>query len=256
MKQTLSPIKNSEKYHFSDFTRSNFRRLLKLAKKNYRFITFDELESKDRYILMRHDVDVSVHSSLKMAQIEAEEGVSGTYFLWFHSKLYNIFEKGIFKKIKGIIKLGHKIGVHLDCEFYDLNNEADIEVHLSFERNMLENLFGVPISVFSFHSPTSEELKYTKYKYAGMFSTYSDFFKTNVFYCSDSNGYWRYDRLQDVLMEAKHDRIQVLLHPEWWTEEVMSPNQKVWRSIDKRAENNKQWYIDKLIEHNRKNIDW
>ncbi len=249
-------IKNSERYHFADFTRSNFLKLLGVAKENYKFVTYDCLEEKGKYILLRHDVDFSVHASVKSARIEAGEGIIATYFLWLHSRFYNIFEKEIFEKIKEIIGLGHRIGVHLDCEFHDLSKEADLERNLSFERSVLERLFDITIPVFSFHNPTDRELLHTKHKYVDLINTYSEFFKSEVFYCSDSNGYWRHHNLQAVLTEAKHDRIQILLHPEWWTEEVMSPKQKVWRSIDSRAENNKQWYIDKLVEYNRENIDW
>ena len=32
-----------------------------------------------------------------------------------------------------------------------------------------------------------------------MINTYAKYFKENVEYCSDSNGYWRYKRLEDFL---------------------------------------------------------
>jgi hypothetical protein len=45
-----------------------------------------------------------------------------------------------------------------------------------------------------------------------------DYFRQEVGYCSDSNGYWRVRRLEDVLREAKDERLQVLTHAEWWPE--------------------------------------
>ncbi len=249
---------NSDKYNFEDFTRDNFKKLIREAKKNYKFITYDEIElnKEKKIILLRHDVDFSVHSAFKLAQIEKEENVKATFFIWLQSKFYNPFEKEIFQKIKSIVEMGHPIGIHLDCEFHSLNNEEEIEKVLQFEKQTLENLFETSISVFSFHNPNAEVLKNTNEKYLGLINTYSSYFRNNVFYCSDSNGYWRFHRLDDVIKEAKNDKLQILLHPEWWTEEIMSPKEKVWRSINSRAENNINWYKNTLENHGRENIDW
>ena len=47
-----------------------------------------------------------------------------------------------------------------------------------------------------------------------MINAYAKYFKDNVEYCSDSNGYWRHQRLENFL-NNKHDKIQVLTHPVW-----------------------------------------
>lgn len=45
-------------------------------------------------------------------------------------------------------------------------------------------------------------------------------------YCSDSNGYWRYERMMNVIKESQSEHLHLLTHPEWWTEDVMSPWEK------------------------------
>lgn len=124
---------------------------------------------------------------------------------------------------------------------------------LSFEKNILETLFQTEVKVFSFHNPTEEILKNDNYKYAGMINTYASYFKENVEYCSDSNGYWRHKRLEDFL-EQKHSKIQVLTHPGWWQKDIMSPRDRIQRCIDGRAKKVEKTYDSILNAHGRKNV--
>ena len=54
-------------------------------------------------------------------------------------------------------------------------------------------------------------------------------------YISDSNGYWRFDRLPEVIAAGAHERLHVLTHPEWWQEEAMSPRERILRCIAGRG---------------------
>ena len=53
---------------------------------------------------------------------------------------------------------------------------------------------------------------------------------TRYDYVSDSNGYWRFRRLDAVLADADVERLHVLTHPEWWPPEPMSPRARLERS--------------------------
>ena len=57
------------KYNFSDFTESHYNLLLKTAKKNYTFESFGTKSVKS-HIILRHDVDLSVHRALALAKLE------------------------------------------------------------------------------------------------------------------------------------------------------------------------------------------
>jgi hypothetical protein len=70
-----------------------------------------------------------------------------------------------------------------------------------------------------------------------LLNTYGEYFRKKVFYCSDSNGHWRFKRLKDVLEDTPENvpRLQVLTHPVWWTEESMSPKKRFAKCIKGRG---------------------
>lgn len=247
---------NEKKYFFSDFTTENYRKLLKLAKANYTFTTYQEYSKINKPIIWRHDVDFSMHRALKLAQIEKEEGIVSTYFVLLHSEFYNLLEKEITILLNRIIELGHPIGLHFDASYYGVKNENELKEKLFLEKKFLEKMFSVKINSFCFHITSTFTSSCYKTKYAGMTNAFSKYFQKEFGYCSDSNGYWRFKRLEDVLTNATDQRLQVLTHPELWQDKIMSPKQRVYRCADIRAEKSKQWYNNVLEKGNRKNIDW
>lgn len=245
----------SQKYYFSDFTESNYKKLLKLAKKYYSFKLFGNYINSP-YVIWRHDLDCSVHRALKLAKIEHDLGISSTYFLHLHSQFYNLFEKEIYDKIKKIIHLGHNIGLHFELGFYEkTKSKKEFERLLSFEKKILQNLFNIDVKVFSFHNPDfANSMKFNDDKIAGMINTYGKSIIKNHYYCSDSNGYWRFRRLEEILKEHKELKLQVLTHPEWWQKYPMSPQKRINRCIDIRSKRTKEFYKKTLKQLNRKNI--
>lgn len=251
----LDTTENQLKYNFADFTFSEYKKLLCIAKAKYEFRLYDEIEPQDDFILWRHDIDFSVDSSLKLANIEYENQIRSTFFIHLHSEFYNPLEKHTTEKINNILKLGHDIGVHFDFGFYD-RNVPMMERYLNMEKEILETTFQREVKVFSFHNPTEFELTCEDYQYANMVNTYAQFFKTQVGYCSDSNGYWRHKRMKDYLMETEEARLQILTHPNWWSEKVLSPKQKIVSCIEQRSATTYAQYEDSLALHSRENIDW
>lgn len=246
-----------ENYHFEDFTESNYKNILNLIKNNYDIIFFNEYAAFGKKLLLRHDVDVSIHRAYRLAQIEAETNIYSTYFLWMHSPHYNILEDEITNLVNLILNLGHEIGLHFDVGFYDRHkpDQDTLLEYLVFEKDILEKLFQRSITVFSFHEPSEKILKYyIDESYCGMINTYSQYFRENYDYCSDSNGYWRFRRLEDVLIKADAEKLQVLLHPEWWTPETLSPRQRISRCIDGRCRKNHKQYDEILKDMGRLNV--
>ena len=120
---------------------------------------------------------------------------------------------------------------------------------------MIEKLFFVKPAVFSFHNPEEGGwLNAKEYKYSGMINTYSSFFRENYPYCSDSNGYWRFNRLKDVLVNAWNDKLQVLTHPGWWVPSAMSPRERISRCIEGRARKQHAMYDSFLKKVGRANV--
>ena len=70
----------------TDFTETEYDRLVRLALQHYRFASFvDERDASPGTVLWRHDLDFSVHRALALARIEAEAGAHATYILNQHS---------------------------------------------------------------------------------------------------------------------------------------------------------------------------
>lgn len=230
-------ITNREKYQFDDFTLENYRLLIILAKqKGFNFISYkDDFIPERKDILWRHDVEFEPDIALKMAEIEKELKVKSTYFFQTHSPFYNIYCKhysNIFKKIK---ELGHYIGLHFDSHYYGINEEKQLEEYITLDKEYFEKVLKTPIDTFSFHNTTPFTQSCLEYKYAGLINVYSSHFKTKFNYCGDSLGYWRFDRLEDVLMDETVQHLQVLIHDANWSEEVMSPRKRIEKAFYNHA---------------------
>lgn len=248
--------KNDLKYNFSDFTLMEYEKLLIQARSNYPIRSYPEALVSESFLVWRHDLDMSIPSAFQLAQLEHRHGIQAHYFLLLHSEFYNLLEKSNTELIFKILDLGHRIQLHFDSSYYAVSNTTQLEDYLHRERSFLQDIFHTDIDTFSFHNPSSLDLQCEASHYSGMINTYSRYFKTQVAYCSDSNGYWRHLRLADVLASHTHKRLQVLTHPEWWQERIYSPKEKVWKSIDERAEATKNYYIQLLKNNGRENIDW
>ena len=58
-----------------------YRDNLQILKENgFNFISFDEINRKDRFIYLRHDVDFSLESALQMAKLETSINIKVIIF--------------------------------------------------------------------------------------------------------------------------------------------------------------------------------
>jgi hypothetical protein len=237
--------KNSIDY--SDFTVSHYRELLRLASCNWPIVGYENIPWDSRFLLWRHDCDYSLNRAKALAQIESEEGVSATYFVNPRCEFYNLLERSQIDILHELQDMGHQIGLHFDGMFHDTHDESELVNQLQMEAGILEVTLGVRPKAFSFHNPSAFHLSCERESYAGMLNCYSKRFKGDVAYTSDSNGYWRYRRLHDVLSSAKESRLQVLTHPGWWQDEPMTSRQRVFRAVYGRADATIRFF-DKAIE--------
>jgi hypothetical protein len=240
--------------HMEDFTRGNYRRLVRIAKQGYQFKRYAEWSSDERFVLWRHDIDLSMHAARKMAHIEKEEGVVATYFVNPHSEFYNLLERSVWQCARDIQQAGHELALHFDFAFYAPQDAAELERCLLADKRLLEDFFRQPIRAFSFHNPDERMIGFRDWKYAGMVNVYSSRLRAEVSYVSDSNGVWLYRRLEDVLVSASEQRLQVLTHPGMWQDSPMPPRQRVERCIQGRAKATAEFYDNLLRVAGRPNV--
>jgi hypothetical protein len=241
---------------FEEFTERGFRLLIReLTSRGYRFARYEERPSH-RHVIWRHDVDFSMHRAARLAAIEAEEGVTATYFVNPRSAFYNLLEPEIDGLIRRIRGSGHEIALHFDASSYDVSlwTLGSLGAAVSRERSLLELLLNSPIRAVSWHNPELTNLvDFDAEEVAGLVNAYAARLRSEYAYCSDSNGYWRFKPMTDVIAEG-HDRLHLLTHPEWWTPEPMAPSERIDRAILGRARKTRSGYDDLLKRSARRNV--
>lgn len=248
------PLVSNEE--FNEFTEAGFRELLRKANaRGYRAARYGEA-GQDRHVIWRHDVDFSMHRAARLARIEAEEGAVATYFVNPRCTFYNLFEPEIGRLLNTIRSYGHEIGLHFDAGAYDISvwTSATLSDALKRERALLELALPAPVRCVSWHNPDmSNLLEFDTDEIEGLLNAYSASLKRDYAYCSDSNGYWRFQPMADVIT-AGHPRLHLLTHPAWWTPEPMSPSDRINRAIMERARAVRRDYDAMLARGGRRNI--
>jgi hypothetical protein len=249
------PVAADEAY--AEFTETGFTALLDaLIAGGYRFASYGDSEA-DRHVIWRHDVDFSMHRGAKLAAIEAARGVRATYFVNPRSTFYNLLEADVAAKARAIAGLGHEIGLHFDAPAPDGGTwtATTLEAALTKEKMLIEAIVERPVRVVSWHNPDqSNLLSFEGDMIAGLHNAYSARLKRDYVYCSDSNGYWRFTPMAEVIA-AGHPRLHLITHPAWWTPTPMSPSARVDRAILGRARAVRRDYDGQLQAAGRKNID-
>jgi hypothetical protein len=249
-------MNNQEKYNFSDFSVGHYKEIIEALIPTHSFEFFTEYAPQSKHVILRHDVDFSLESAFRLAKLENSLGVNSTFYLMLHCEYYSFLEKRNIELVKSILKLGHRIGLHFDSSFYLKNTQNNFEANLLLEKSIIESFTGVEVRTFSFHNPSKLDLDYDDLFYSGMLNAYSSNFNSRLLYCSDSNGYWRFNRMIDFVEENIDSNLQLLTHPIWWTDTIDSPKNKIRDCVLHRGQNNLSLYEEILREHKRENIDW
>lgn len=238
-----------------DFTTSRYADLLCLAKASYVPREFSNYALGEKFFLLRHDVDISLNRALALARIEEQLDISASYLINVHSTFYNIAERNQADILGQILDLGHTLGLHFDASFYDIRNDDELILRLQQEAAWLELLTGARPEVMSFHNPSRRHLDWNADRYGDLINCYSKSLMESVPYISDSNGYWRFRQLHEVVMEASEPCLQILIHPGWWQDRAMSPRQRLFRASYGRAVSTMRDNDSLLSDMKRVNLD-
>jgi hypothetical protein len=234
---------------FSDFTLKAYADVLDLAAARYRFIGFGDQSNHNGCALWRHDIDFSPHRALAMAQLESRRGLRATYFVQLTSPFYNAMDSEIIIRLRRVAALGHDLGLH-----FEPVGDAP-EDRLVFEARTLEATLGVPVRAFSLHNPTTyDRTSFVAENVAGLINASAPAWHRDYSYCSDSNGFWRFRSLIEVIKDPESKNIYALTHPEWWQDIAMPPRDRIRRCIEGRASYCSRSYDALLQENGRQNI--
>ncbi|MBM3509213.1 MAG: hypothetical protein FJX61_03615 [Alphaproteobacteria bacterium] len=211
------------------FTYAHYRRLIAAARAaGYGFAPLSAVAEAQHgaapVCFLRHDCDNDLVAAARLARIESEAGVTSTFFVMLRSAMYNVLAPTNAALVREILARGHQLGLHFDESLHADVAPAGIAELVDRERAWLHDEFGQPIEVVSFHQPSPRVLdgglvlnclnSYDRAAFAG------------VHYVSDSNLRFRDGDPIALFQGRRHRLIQLLLHPEWWSERALSLDAK------------------------------
>lgn len=251
-----------------DFTLQKYRELLVcLQQMGYVFLTFEQYcEQKtgslpERFIVLRHDVDLKAMNSLATAEIEHELGIAASYYFRV------VKQSNQPEVIEQIVKLQHEIGYHYE-DMAILQGQVE-KAYAHFEKQLAYFRTYYPVRTICMHgAPTSQwdgkEL-WKHYDYHAMCvigEPYFDVDFSQVFYLTDTGRCWDgykvsvrdkipvyqdqwntaglvYHTTDDIVRAAEQGslppRIMITTHPQRWTD-------------------NRQEWLKEMLMQNMKNI--
>ena len=175
------------------FSLDHYRVLLESVRSGgYHWSTFGQ-EPQAGDLLLRHDVDLSLDAALRMAELEAELGARGTYFLMTQSVFYNLGSSEGRRALNRLRELDHGVGLHAVWPGVELDDRFD--------------------SVVAWHNPDPD---YMSDQVEGVVNVMQEPYFDPDHYRSDSNQRWRHGCPHEDLREGRFEWLQLLIHPEIW----------------------------------------
>ena len=175
------------------FDPSHYRELLDAAKQGGYTFTFFDHDPRPGDLFLRHDVDLSLEAALALAELEAGEDVTATYFLMTQSVFYNLASPPGGAAIERLRALGHRVGLHAVWPVAELDDRFD--------------------AVVAWHNP---DPPYMTALVDGATNVMSPRFFHRERYRSDSNHHWRSGCPHEPLARGEFEWLQLLTHPEIW----------------------------------------
>ena len=247
------------------FSYEDYRQIIRIIQSTGRYAHYADALGKEKFIIMRHDVEYSVERAYELAKVEQSMDFTSTYFFQWTNNSYNVLSKKNIDMIKDMRERGQHIGLH-----FALNGMTDMEEirrKIKKEIDMLSEMFGFQIREFSIHRPSKDVLR-ENIKLDGILNAYQDDFftfaenvteKTPVIvkYMSDANHIWRYGYPDEDNITG-YDKVQILTHPFAWCKEgynnfdnykalVKEKYRELIESIDRECKDFGE-YIDYFIE--------
>ncbi|MDR1698887.1 MAG: hypothetical protein LBR75_03575 [Prevotellaceae bacterium] len=225
-----------------DFTLKTYKKLLIALKSvDYTFITFEEFCKKNatnKFIILRHDVDLQAEKSLETAKIEHKLGIKASYYFRV------VPQSNKSHIIKQIALLGHEIGYHYEDLSLFRGNEKESIAHFEKQLSYFRQFY--PVQTICMHgSPTSKIdnkdiwkiYNYKNFEIIG--EPYFDIDFNQIFYLTDTGRLWdgekysvrdkvksafnlHFKTTNDIIKASESgilpNKIMITTHPQRWTD--------------------------------------
>jgi hypothetical protein len=155
-------------------------------------------------------------------------------------------------RAREIAALGHWIGLHFDAGF---DSDGSFDDRAAWEARVLAEALEVPVRAVSLHNPSvsgTDDLD--EERLGGLLHVGARSLRDRYAYVSDANGYWRRERLPELVDAGSYERLHVLTHPEMWQAEAMSPRDRILRCIEGRSRASAASYDALLADNGRVNV--
>lgn len=252
------------------FSFEDYREIIRYIKQTGQYVpSYGAALGKEKFILMRHDVEYSVKRAYDLARVESSMDFTSTFFFQWTNNSYNILSRRNLDMVRDMHERGERIGLH-----FALNGMTDMELvrkQITREMYMLSEMLGFEITEFSIHRPSPDVLR-ENIKLPNIINAYQDDFFTfadkitsdiqlGVKYLSDANHIWRYGYPSKETIFG-YDKIQILTHPFAWTKQgydnfdnykrlVQEKYEELVDSVDAESRDfgeYRDWFIDKRVD--------
>jgi hypothetical protein len=240
-----------------DFTLAKYAELCQaLVEAGYQPLTISAYLERKRaglpasFVLLRHDVETSVRQAVRLAEVEAEHGFAGTYFLRPRGRAVPAAE------VARLRALGHEIGYHYDTL---ARARGDVPRALQlFARDLEELRRHAPVRLASMHGsplfPWDNRDLWRAARPADFGiegEVYADIDYADVRYFSDTGRTWHptrhnlrdhvavapefavdsTDELMALLRSRRFPRVCLLAHPDRWSASLAAWTARAGRDL-------------------------
>lgn len=171
----------------------------------------------ERRIYLRHDVDYSLEMALRLAEVNAELGVQGTFCVLLRSQIYNLLSDRSLSVLEKMATLGQNLGLHGSVSPTQPDDGA-VESRIRADFECVRYNCSVVSAVCSWHNPTPEVLErhLGSPTVGGLVNAYSASFVREIPYYSDSNMRHSVEDFMRLVGDGGSPSMQLLLHPLNW----------------------------------------
>ena len=142
---------------YRKFSYEEYASIIRVVQESGKQVTFQEALHRDRFVIMRHDVEFSIKRAYNLAKFEYDCRFKSIYFFQLSNNIYNLFSDKNLAYVNAILRMGHQVGLHFhmgECE--DL--EA-VKQRICIDMEILQKKIPGTVPIFSFHRPTDEVLR-------------------------------------------------------------------------------------------------